>query len=64
MNFSIIAKATEEPALNYQGGTTLRSQIDHRDGIYTARNEPNCYSVELQNEMAYDMIHPSKVIFN
>ena len=63
-DFSIIAKATGEPALNYQGGTALRSQIDHRAGIYTTSNEPNYYSVELHNEMAYNMIHPSKVIFN
>ena len=60
-DFSIIAQATKEEALTYEGGTALRSQVDKSAGTYTASNEPSCYSVELHNEMAYNDVFPSKV---
>ena len=60
-DFSIIAQASQERSLNYDGGTALRSQVDKSAGIYTANNEPNCYSIELHNEMAYNDVFPSKV---
>ncbi|KAJ7374079.1 hypothetical protein OS493_009410 [Desmophyllum pertusum] len=62
-DFSIIAQATKEPALPYEGGTAHRSKVDKSAGTYTASNEPDCYSVELHNEMAYNDVFPSKVFF-
>ena len=63
-DFSIIAKATREKSLTYEGGTALRTQVDKYAGTFTASNEANCYTVELHNEMAYNDVFPSKVSSN
>ena len=63
-DFSIIAKATREKSLIYEGGTAPRSQVDKIAGTYTASDEANCFTVELHNEMAYNDVFPSKVSSN
>ena len=63
-DFAIIAKATREKSLTYEGGTALRTQVDKNAGTYTASNKANCYTVELHNEMAYNDVFPSKVSSN
>ena len=60
-DFSIIAQETKEEALTYEGGIGVRSPVDKSAGTYTASNQPNCYSIELHNEMAYNDVFPSKV---
>ena len=59
--FSIIAQAIQDKTLTYEGGTAFRSQVDKNAGTYTASHEPQNYTIEPHNEMAFNDLYPSKV---
>ena len=60
-DFFIIAQAIPWKSLTYEGGTSLRTEIDGNAGTYTANNDPDEITIDPHNEMSYSQIYPSKV---
>ena len=48
-------------ALNYQGGTSPRTQL--AEGVYTSTEYPQQYEISLHNEMSYSAAAPDVVFF-
>lgn len=60
-DFSTIARAIPFKTMSYIGGNGPRVALDKEAGVYTASDEPDCYTVEMHNEMVYSDLFPSKV---
>ena len=61
-DFSIIAKAIPFKSMEYKGGNGIRLPLDKDARVYAASEEPDLYTIEMHNEMAYSNYYfPSKV---
>lgn len=60
-DFSTIVKEIPWKRMTYEGGTSLRQQIDKNVGTYTANDDPDEITIDPHNEMAYATAYPSKV---
>ena len=48
--------------MEYIGGNGIRLPVDKDAGVYNASEEPDDYTIETHNEMAYsNYYYPSKV---
>lgn len=61
-DFSIIAKAIPFKSMEYIGGNGIRPPVDKDVRVYAASEEPDLFTIEMHNEMAYSNYSvPSKV---
>ena len=60
-DFSVIARAIQGKPMKYKGGTAFRTAVDKTAGTYTASNEPDCFTIEMHNDMSYNDVFPSRV---
>ena len=59
--FSAFVKELGYDALDYEGGSGYRNNVDRDASTYTASNEPKEESIGMHNEMSYSSIFPQKV---
>ena len=60
-DFSIIAQTVPWKTLSNEGGAAYRSQVDKDIGTYTASDDPQVFTIEPHNEMAFNDVYPAKV---